>query len=210
MENGFTDSKVFGVDEAGRGPLAGPLSFCILHIPTPLLTKIHSGEFLVGLDDSKKLTENKREELFLEINNSEIEYLHGFLTNRFIDKFGLANSIFLLVKKLHQRLKEKNFLLIDGNYRFEPYFSKYKYRFSYQSIIKGDSRVASIACASIIAKVKRDRYMKLISTKFPEYGFHKHKGYGTKEHRKKIDLFGLSSLHRKSFSIEKERSLFED
>lgn len=134
--------------------------------------------------------------------------IHRFISNRYIDKFGISQSIFIGIHSIVQSANIKDpYLLVDGNYNLNKsvFTSKYKYN----SIIKGDSKVASIAAASIIAKVNRDRYMEQQSKKYPEYNFEKHKGYGTSEHIKKIERFGLSRLHRKSFMVKSiEPSLF--
>ncbi len=188
------------MDEAGRGPLAGPLSMAALHFAPDLLPKVWSGEVLSGLNDSKKLTEKKRESLYAEILSLPIIYSHVFLSHRFIDRFGLSLAIYRGVLRLVDDLKMENpFLLIDGNYNFSNRLLRSSRELNYQSIVKGDSKVASIAAASIIAKVRRDRYMTQISPQFPEYEFNKHKGYGSEKHRGLIRKYGISKIHRKSF-----------
>lgn len=191
---------IFGVDEAGRGPLAGPLSIAALHFPAHLLPKVWSGEVLSGLNDSKKLTQKKRESLYSEILSLPVLYSHVFLSHRFIDRFGLSLAIYRGILRLVDDLDIENlFLLIDGNYNFSNRLFRSYRELNYQSIVKGDSRAASIAAASIIAKVRRDRYMTQISSQFPEYEFEKHKGYGSEKHRGLIRKHGISKIHRKSF-----------
>ncbi|MCB1177658.1 MAG: ribonuclease HII [Leptospiraceae bacterium] len=201
LEEDFSkNAQICGVDEAGRGPLAGPLSFALVYFPKNILEKVHKGEILKGLNDSKKLTEKKRESLFEELISLPITYSHKFISNRSIDKFGLSYCIFSAVSFLVKKSNlNSSFLLIDGNYNFENRLIGSKIRFDYKSVIKGDSKLASIAAASIIAKVKRDRYMVEISSKYPKYNFDKHKGYGTKSHIEKIKLLGPSKIHRMSF-----------
>ncbi len=167
------------------------------------LELIFQGKILKGLDDSKKIPENQRESLFQEISDCAENITHQFISNYFIDSHGIAYSIYYGIQKLHIKSGlTDSLLLIDGNYKFDKFQSDDR-RFRYKSIIKGDSRIASIAAASIIAKVKRDRFMKSISEKYPEYGFEKHKGYGTEAHLEKIQNFGYSKIHRKSFLVKK-------
>ncbi len=194
---------VCGIDEAGRGPLAGPLSVALVAFSKPKLLEILEGKILIGLNDSKKLSEKKRESLYEEIYFSADLIVHQFVSNKFIDKHGMSYSIFSAVQKLIKKTKLPNpYLLIDGNYNFKKHQLENKFPFSYKSIIKGDSKVASIAAASIIAKVKRDRYMNSVSAKFPGYGFEGHKGYGTAFHITKIKELGYTPIHRMSFQLK--------
>lgn len=193
------------MDEAGRGPLAGPLSVAFVRFSNTTLTKILKGEILPDLNDSKKISEKKREEIYSEIFIHAEQVQHQFISNKFIDKFGLSYSIFDAIRRLLIKAKQKStFLLIDGNYNFLRQQAENKFLFNYRSIVKGDSKVASIAAASIVAKVKRDRYMNAVSKKFPQYNFIKHKGYGTTVHIKEIKEHGYSKLHRKSFQLKKD------
>ncbi|MCE9500787.1 MAG: ribonuclease HII [Leptospira sp.] len=193
------DKEICGVDEAGRGPLAGPLSLSMVYYSREALGNIFSGTILTELNDSKKLTAKTRERLYPEIHSHASGVFHQFVSNNFIDQFGLTYSIFYGIDKMVSRSKLKApFLLIDGNYNFSKFNPKWKY----QSIIKGDTKVASIASASIIAKVKRDSFMTSLNPKFPNYDFSSHKGYGTKKHLKEIETSGYSKIHRKSFLIK--------
>lgn len=161
------------------------------------------GQVLTGLNDSKKLSERKRESLYGEILQSANLVVHQFVSNKFIDKFGISSSIFNAIRKLILKSHTSNlYLLIDGNYNFKQYQLQTLFNFSYRSIVKGDSKVASIAAASIIAKVKRDRYMNSVASKYPDYDFDKHKGYGTAMHVKKIKEHGFSPIHRVSFQLK--------
>ncbi|MBE7411320.1 MAG: ribonuclease HII [Leptospiraceae bacterium] len=194
---------VCGIDEAGRGPLAGPLSIALVQFSKEALNLIFERKILVDLNDSKKLSEKKRDSLFHEISLNAEKIVHQFISNNFIDKHGMSYSIFYGIQKLYKKSGLRNSLfLIDGNYKFTKY-EGVENSFRYHSFIKGDSRIASIAAASIIAKVKRDRFMNSISKKYPEYEFEKHKGYGTSTHLQKIQEFGYSKIHRKSFIIKK-------
>lgn len=194
---------VFGVDEAGRGPLAGPLSVAIVSFAEETLNQIHSGQILSGLTDSKKISAKKRNLLYQQIHHyaSRIEY--RFISNKFIDKFGISYSIYAGIQSLFYRVEQTEpYFLIDGNYNFQKWQMAGQ-SFSYTSIVRGDSKVASIAAASIIAKVERDEYIISMAKKYPEYGLEKHKGYGTKYHREQIGKYGYSKIHRKSFRLKK-------
>jgi ribonuclease HII len=192
--------NICGVDEAGRGPLAGPLSLSLVCFATDTLSKVHSGDLLCGLTDSKKLSPSKRESLYAEILQVAGTVSHVFVSNRFIDRFGLSLSIYAGISSLVRSSNlDDPFLLIDGNYSFRKHELEYGFSFDYRSIVKGDSKVASISAASVVAKVKRDNWMIDRSLQFPEYHFEKHKGYGTKQHYEAIQKFGVTKLHRKSF-----------
>ncbi|HMZ66657.1 MAG TPA: ribonuclease HII, partial [Leptospiraceae bacterium] len=185
---------MFGVDEAGRGPLAGPLSFAAVKFSKEKLEQILRGNLLPQLNDSKKISEKKREEIYEEIVNSADLVLHQFISNKFIDKYGISISIFDAIRRLVIKSREKSiFLLIDGNYNFLKRQAEKNFQFNYRSIVKGDARIASIAAASIVAKVRRDRYMNRVAEYYPDYQFEKHKGYGTELHIQKIREFGYSS-----------------
>jgi ribonuclease HII len=161
------------------------------------------GEILKGLNDSKKLTEKNRETLYSEIYSLADKVVHQFISNKFIDKFGISYSIFDAIRKLIIKSNRSDiYLLVDGNYNFKVHQVNTGFSFNYKSIIKGDSKVASIAAASIIAKVKRDRFMNSISSRYSEYEFEKHKGYGTALHIAKIKQYGYSPIHRKSFQLK--------
>lgn len=176
---------VAGVDEAGRGPLAGDVyAACVI---------LDENNLPEGLDDSKKLTQKKREALFDEIKEKAVCFSIGTASVSEIDEINILQATFLAMKRAVQGMKIKpSLLLIDGNR--EP-----KTGITEITVIKGDAKSKSIAAASILAKVARDRYMLELSEKYPEYAFEKHKGYGTKLHYEKIKQFGISEIHRKSF-----------
>lgn len=129
--------------------------------------------------------------------------MHQFISNHFIDKYGISTAIFIGIKKLVSKSKIENpFLLIDGNYNLKEKQKSYNFFFDYLSVIKGDSKIISVAAASIIAKYKRDQYMNSVAKKFSCYGFEKHKGYGSRFHIDQIKKYGYSKLHRKSYKIK--------
>lgn len=176
---------VCGVDEAGRGPLAGPVC------AAAVILKPY--DIIEGVDDSKKLSEKKRECLYDIIKKRAISYAVSFAKVEEIEKVNILNATHLAMKRAVDKLNIKpDMVLVDGNSL--PYFG-----ISSRAVIKGDSLSESIACASILAKVSRDRYMKEISKEYPVYEFERHKGYGTKLHIEKLKEFGMSPIHRKSF-----------
>ncbi len=173
-----------GIDEAGRGPLAGPL--CIAGV---IINKK-----IIGLNDSKKLSEKKREILFESIKKN-CSYHIVFKSAKQIDNLGLSFCLKSSIEEIISILKNKtNNFLIDGNTAFGIKDLTYK--------IKADASVLEVSAASILAKVSRDRYMYLISKQYPEYTFSKHKGYGTKQHINQIKEFGYCQEHRKSYKIK--------
>ena len=182
-ENGYL--RICGVDEAGRGPLAGPVyaAACIL----PHLCDIPD------LDDSKKLTEKKREEVFARIMEQAEDYSVAFATVEEIEQLNILNATMLAMRRAIRGLKTlPDIALIDGNVaRDMPVISR--------TIAGGDGKSASIAAASILAKVTRDHYMTELDAKYPQYGFAKHKGYGTKQHNEAILKYGPCEVHRLSF-----------
>jgi ribonuclease HII len=182
---------VAGIDEAGRGPLAGPVvAVCCVIGPDFKLDK----EELCFINDSKKLTHKKREEMFDVIQDSNIETGVGVCDNETIDRINILQATFLAMKKAISGLRNRpDYLLVDGKFGIpnSSYIQK--------PVIKGDEKVFSIAAASIIAKVTRDRMMMEIHKKYPQYGFDKHKGYGTKLHMEQLKKYGPSFIHRKSF-----------
>ncbi len=182
---------VAGIDEAGRGPLAGPVVASCVLIDSSF--KIDN-ELLKEVNDSKKLNNKKREELF-DIICSEIENVGvGICDHKTIDRINILQATFLAMKKAISDLKKKpDFIVLDGGFPI-PNFS-----YPQEAIKKGDSKVFSIAAASILAKVTRDRIMKKAHEEYPMYGFDKHKGYGTKLHVEQIKKHGPCPIHRKSF-----------
>lgn len=181
LENGI----VCGIDEAGRGPLAGDVYAAAVVFDDDV--------FIEGLDDSKKLSEKKREELFDEIISKAKAYCIATASVEEIDSYNILQATFLAMKRSYEGLNMNiDLALVDGN-RVPPLDCGVK------TVVKGDSVSASIAAASILAKVSRDRYMKELAEKYPQYEFEKHKGYGTKLHYEMLDKYGISEVHRLSF-----------
>jgi ribonuclease HII len=176
---------VCGVDEAGRGPLAGPVYAAAVILPV--------GHIVDGVNDSKKLSEKKREQLFDQVVEQCLCYSVGIATEQEIDDINILQATFLAMRRAVGGLELKpDIALIDGN-------KTPNLDIAQQAIIKGDAKSANIAAASIIAKVSRDRYMLEMANKYPEYQFEKHKGYGTKLHYEMIEKYGISPIHRKTF-----------
>ncbi|MBR2278388.1 MAG: ribonuclease HII [Eubacterium sp.] len=175
---------VCGVDEAGRGPLAGPVCAAAVVLP--------KGHIISGVNDSKKLTEKKREALFDVIKEEAVAYSIATASEKEIDELNILQATYLAMKRAVEGLGIANYAMIDGN-RIPPLDIPAK------CIIKGDGKSMSIAAASILAKVTRDRYMLEMAEKYPQYQFEKHKGYGTKLHYQMLDEFGPCELHRQSF-----------
>lgn len=177
--------NVCGVDEAGRGPLAGPVCAAAVILK--------DNQIIEGVNDSKKLTEKKREALFDVIKNEVLDYSIAFSTVEEIEEMNILNATMLAMKRAVEGLNTKaDYALIDGN-RFPPLDIQGEY------VIKGDAKSMSIAAASILAKVSRDRLCYEYAEKYPEYGFDKHKGYGTKAHTEAILKYGPCEIHRLSF-----------
>jgi ribonuclease HII len=179
--------SIAGVDEAGRGPLAGPVVAAAVVFPCYVE--------ISGIDDSKKLTERTREELFKVIIDSAVSVGVGIVDHLVIDEVNILNATFRAMHSAISRLDfEPEHLLVDG-----PYFAGAN--IPYTTIVDGDTISVSIAAASIVAKVTRDRLMREYDRDYPQYGFAQHKGYGTREHIDAIRKFGLCTIHRKSFQI---------
>lgn len=177
---------VAGVDEAGRGPLAGPVCAAAVILPVECVIE--------GLDDSKKLSEKKREKLYDIIIEKAISYNIQLVDNEVIDDINILNATYLAMTNAVNNLDVKpDFVLIDGN-RLPP-----ELKTPSEAIVKGDSKSMSIAAASILAKVTRDRLMLELASEYPEYEFERHKGYGTKLHCEKLREFGPCKIHRKTF-----------
>lgn len=176
--------QIVGIDEAGRGPWAGPVVMAGVILPDSFNCK--------KLNDSKKLTELAREELFVEIEHTALGISTKVMSHKIIDRLGILNAVKKGMREIAKEL-QPDFLLIDAvniNYPNIPQ----------NALIKGDARIASIAAASIIAKVTRDRLMLKFAKKYPQYGFENHKGYGTRQHQESLEKYGICEIHRKSYA----------
>lgn len=183
QEKGYR--MICGVDEAGRGPLAGPVCAAAVILP--------DGYDIPGLNDSKQLTDKKRRELYPVIKKEAIAYGIAFVDEKVIDQVNILNATFMAMKDAIGQLEvTPELALIDGNRVSD---------FGVEAIpvVKGDAKVASIAAASILAKVARDDFMTEMAQQYPEYGFEIHKGYGTKRHYAAIEEYGMCSVHRRTF-----------
>ncbi|MFD2157585.1 ribonuclease HII [Rubritalea tangerina] len=180
-------SLVVGVDEAGRGPLAGPVSAAAVLLPEGYTHPL--------LDDSKKLSEKKREQIFEDLMEDErVVWGHSYAEVDEIDSINILKATHAAMARAVQQLDlDSPYCLIDG-------LAVPGFPFASEGIVKGDGKSLSIAAASIIAKVKRDRAMKTYAEQYPEYGFEKHKGYGTKAHLAALHAHGPCVLHRQSFA----------
>lgn len=177
--------SVCGVDEAGRGPLAGPVCSAAVILP--------EGVIIDGVNDSKKLSEKKRESLFDVIREQALSYSIAYATVDEIEEINILNATMLAMRRAIDGLDIKaDYAMIDGN-KIPPL------DIDAECIVKGDAKSMSIACASILAKVSRDRLLYKYAEEYPMYGFDKHKGYGTKVHREAILKYGPCPYHRKSF-----------
>ena len=176
---------VCGVDEAGRGPLAGPVFAAAVILPQGLV--------IDGLNDSKKLSEKKREALFDVICREAVAYGIAMADAQEIDDMNILRATFVaMARAVGQLAVRPDLALVDGNR--DPGFG-----FDTKTIVKGDASSASIAAASILAKVTRDRWIREMDAVYPPYGFARHKGYGTREHMDAIRAFGPCEIHRMSF-----------
>lgn len=180
-------NKICGIDEAGRGPLAGPVVVASVIMP--------ADSMIEGVNDSKKISEKKREKLYDQILEEAISYGVGIIGQDEIDEINILNAT---KKGLTMSLKEltvkPDLIIVDALTHIDTM------GIPYESIIKGDAKCYSISVASIIAKVTRDRIMREWDKVYPEYGFEKHKGYGTSAHIEAIKKYGLCPIHRKSFT----------
>ena len=176
---------VCGVDEAGRGPLAGPVCAAAVILPAELE--------IPGLDDSKKLSDKRRRELFPVIQEKAVAYGIGFASHEEIDEINILQATYLAMERAIAQLEGKaDFALIDGNREKD-------FGLPVMTVVKGDSRSANIAAASILAKVSRDDYMEEMAKEYPQYGFEIHTGYGTKAHYQALRTYGPSPIHRMTF-----------
>ena len=182
-DEGFT--LLCGVDEAGRGPLAGPVCAAAVMLPR--------GHVIEGLNDSKKLTEKRREELYDVIRSESVSFGIAFASVEEIETLNILGATFLAMNRAIEQLSPAPELaLIDGN-------RTKGIEVPARCVVKGDSKCADIAAASVLAKVTRDRYMLEMAEKYPQYHFEQHKGYGTKLHYEALREYGPSPIHRMSF-----------
>ncbi|MDO8493549.1 MAG: ribonuclease HII [bacterium] len=184
-----------GIDEVGRGPIAGPVTVCAM-----LSFAGRSLEMGEGIRDSKKLTENGREKWFKKIKEARTNKILDFaifsVGSKTIDKIGIVPSLKLCIKKCLEKLNspaDETYIILDGSLKAP---ANYKYQ---ETIIRGDEKEPLIAMASIAAKVSRDWYMSNLPEKYNMYGLEKHKGYGTKAHYQAIKVHGISDMHRRTF-----------
>ncbi len=178
-------ANICGVDEAGRGPLMGPVCAAAVILPRGLVIE--------GLNDSKKLSEKKREALFTVITGNAVAYGIGFASAEEIDEINILNASMLAMERAIEALSVKaDFALIDGN-------CKRNIKIPAETVVGGDAKVPSIAAASVLAKVSRDRLCYELDKEYPQYGFAKHKGYGTREHMEALRKYGPCPAHRKTF-----------
>jgi ribonuclease HII len=188
MERKYWDNGcqvVVGVDEAGRGPLAGPV--------VAAAVVFHKAEYIQGLNDSKKISAAKRFYLEQEITKKALCYSVGIVDNNIIDEINISNAGFLAMTEAINSLSvQSGVVLVDG-------FEIPQLPFKQLAVIKGDQHCASIAAASILAKCTRDRLMFQFHSQFPQYRFDLHKGYGTQYHYEALEIYGISPIHRKSF-----------
>ena len=176
---------VCGIDEAGRGPLAGPVVAAVAVLPKDCT--------ILRLNDSKKLSEKCREELFLEIKEKAAAYGIGIVSPEVIDSINILQATFLAMRRAFDGLHRRpDLALIDGNRAPGLPVAE-------RTLVKGDAKSASIAAASILAKVSRDRCLYELDREYPQYQFAKHKGYGTKLHYEMLAQYGISAVHRKTF-----------
>lgn len=184
MSDGY--KSIAGMDEAGRGPLAGPVCVAIVIMP------LEKDKIIEGINDSKKLSEKKREALYEKITDRAISYKIELIDEKTIDTINILNATKLGMYKCINEIEVRpDIVLVDA--------VKLDADVKTESIIKGDALSYSIACASILAKVTRDRLMLDLDKKYPEYEFKKHKGYGTKLHIENLKKYGPSEIHRRSF-----------
>ena len=187
-ERGY--SCICGVDEAGAGPLMGPVYAAAVILP--------EGCVIEGLDDSKKLTEKRREALYPVICEKAVAYAVAFCTEREIDEMDILNARMLAMQRAIDALEVKaDFALIDGN---RDHGTRHAITTAHQTVVGGDAKSMSIAAASVLAKVSRDRFVvEVLDRQYPEYQFAKHKGYGTKLHYEMLDRYGPCACHRMTF-----------
>lgn len=185
-EGKYKDCIIAGIDEAGRGPLAGPVVCACVVMP------LDSEDIIEGINDSKKLTEKKREKLYDEIIEKAIDYAICEVDEKTIDEINILNATKLGMKNCIESLSIKPEIVLIDAVSIDTSIKQ-------ENIIHGDALSYSIAAASILAKVYRDRKMKEYDKIYPEYAFAKHKGYGTKQHIESLKKYGACPIHRKTF-----------
>ena len=188
-------SLLAGADEAGRGPLAGPVVAACVILPRDCR--------ILGINDSKKISEKKRENLYDEICACALAWAVGVVDAQTIDRINILNAARLAFKQAIEGLA------VTPDFLFTDAIDKLDIFLPYMPVIKGDAKVYSIAAASIIAKVTRDRMMRELDVLYPQYGFAQHKGYGTKKHRDAILQYGALPCHRRSFLKNMPESIYE-
>lgn len=179
---------IIGADEVGRGSFAGPICAAAVKINYSHLA------LLTNVKDSKKLSAKKREEIFSMVEENNIEYSFNESSNTFIDQFGIKNANEKVLSDSISDIYTGNEIVYVDHFKINDFNSI--------SVVRGEDNCRAIALASIVAKVIRDNLMIKFSKKYPEYSFEKNKGYGTKDHREAISRYGLSNIHRKSFSLK--------
>lgn len=185
IESELPFDLICGVDEAGRGPLAGPVCAAAVILPKGLV--------IPGLNDSKKLSDKRRRELFPIIQQEAVSFGIAFASQEEIDEINILQATFLAMRRAMEQLNpQPEFALIDGNRETD-------FGVPCKTVIKGDSLSANIAAASVLAKVTRDNWMMKAAEKYPGYGFEIHKGYGTKAHYAALEKLGPCPIHRRSF-----------
>lgn len=185
IESELPFELICGVDEAGRGPLAGPVCAAAVILPKGLV--------IPGLNDSKKLSDKRRRELFPIIQQEAVSFGIAFASQEEIDEINILQATFLAMRRAMEQLNpQPEFALIDGNRETD-------FGVPCKTVIKGDSLSANIAAASVLAKVTRDNWMMEAAKKYPGYGFEIHKGYGTKAHYAALEKLGPCPIHRRSF-----------
>ena len=185
IESELPFELICGVDEAGRGPLAGPVCAAAVILPEGLV--------IPGLNDSKKLSDKRRRELFPIIQQEAVSFGIAFASQEEIDEINILQATFLAMRRAMEQLNpQPEFALIDGNRETD-------FGVPCKTVIKGDSLSANIAAASVLAKVTRDNWMMEAAEKYPGYGFEIHKGYGTKAHYAALEKLGPCPIHRRSF-----------
>ena len=185
IESELPFELICGVDEAGRGPLAGPVCAAAVILPKGLV--------IPGLNDSKKLSDKRRRELFPIIQQEAVSFGIAFASQEEIDEINILQATFLAMRRAMKQLNpQPEFALIDGNRETD-------FGVPCKTVIKGDSLSANIAAASVLAKVTRDNWMMEAAEKYPGYGFEIHKGYGTKAHYAALEKLGPCPIHRRTF-----------